>query len=172
MKEEELINHIKDGLSIQKIAKVTDKSATSIRYWLDKYNLKTDISSGKMCVYCGTKLSGRQKKYCCVNCKVLDFGDPTVYEYQKRRGREKRLKLILNHGGCCSVCGYNKNHSALQFHHLRPDEKLFVLDRRTCSAFNYEKLLNEASKCILVCGNCHCEIHNPDGEIFEIDDIG
>jgi hypothetical protein len=171
MKEEELISHIKAGLSIQKIAQITNKSATSIRYWLNKYNLKTDVTGGRACVYCGTKLVGRQKKYCCVNCKTLDFGESTVYEYQKRRGREKRIKLILEHGGSCLICGYNKNYSALQFHHLNPHEKRFVLCQRNCAAFNYEKLLNEASKCILVCGNCHAEIHNPEGENFEIVDI-
>lgn len=31
----------------------------------------------------------------------------------------------MQRGGKCECCGYNKNLSALEFHHINPDEKKF-----------------------------------------------
>ena len=59
----------------------------------------------------------------------------------------------------CEICGYDKNHSALCFHHLH--NKLFPLDIRNCSNRKWEDLLNEALKCQVLCHNCHMEIHHP-----------
>lgn len=65
-------------------------------------------------------------------------------------------KIVEMKGGCCERCGYNKSIWALQFHHLDPKEKEFQLFK-TCKDFN--KLKIEAAKCMLVCANCHAEIH-------------
>lgn len=55
----------------------------------------------------------------------------------------------------CSVCGYNSCLSALEFHHLDPSKKEHKL-----SQIRSEKtILRETAKCILVCANCHREIH-------------
>lgn len=42
VKLEELVN---EGLSIRNIASNLNFSASTIRYWLSKYDLRTDISS-------------------------------------------------------------------------------------------------------------------------------
>jgi 5-methylcytosine-specific restriction endonuclease McrA len=68
-------------------------------------------------------------------------------------------------GGCCSICGYKKNYSALQFHHLNPEDKVFNLDGRKLSNTNWESIKKEWEKCQLLCSNCHAEIHNPDKEM-------
>lgn len=67
------------------------------------------------------------------------------------------IKLL---GGCCSKCGYNKNYTALEFHHIK--DKSFGLDSRKISNTSMDKLLNELKKCILLCSNCHKEHHYPD----------
>jgi hypothetical protein len=76
----------------------------------------------------------------------------SVVEWRRRQ----KIKLIEYKGGCCEKCGYNKSISALQFHHLNPDEKDFQIGG---SSYSFEKLKIEVDKCIMVCSNCHIEIH-------------
>lgn len=64
-------------------------------------------------------------------------------------------------GSQCSVCGYTKNLAALEFHHQNPNEKSFQLDLRSLSNRSWNQLENEVRKCLLVCSNCHKEIHYP-----------
>ena len=69
----------------------------------------------------------------------------------------KKERLILVSGGKCCCCGYNKCYSALEFHHIDPQEKDFGISSNAHIAF--DKALAEIRKCILVCANCHAEIH-------------
>lgn len=82
------------------------------------------------------------------------------YDKQKERALKRKLELIELKGGKCQICGYDKNIAALDFHHTNPEEKSFQLDSRHLSNTNIEILKEEAEKCILVCANCHREIHN------------
>jgi hypothetical protein len=72
------------------------------------------------------------------------------------------LALIGLQGACCEMCGYSRNFSALEFHHTDPQTKEFQLDLRSLSNRKWVRILEEAKKCILVCSNCHKEIHNPE----------
>lgn len=76
-----------------------------------------------------------------------------VIEWRKRT----KQKLIEYKGGECELCGYKKCNRALQFHHLNPEEKDFSISGKSIS---FEKLKDEVNKCILVCSNCHSEIHD------------
>lgn len=60
-------------------------------------------------------------------------------------------------GGKCIVCGYDKYAGALDFHHKDPKKKEFSLSVKGLS-YSFESLAKEATKCILVCKNCHMEI--------------
>lgn len=76
----------------------------------------------------------------------------------KRRQKIKEMSVEYK-GGSCQKCGYNKSLSALEFHHLDPNEKDFSLSKGGhCSS--WEKVKKELDKCILVCANCHREIHD------------
>lgn len=52
------------------------------------------------------------------------------YQKQKARGIKRKYEYILSHSGKCEICGYNKNLSALEFHHKDPNEKEFQIDAR------------------------------------------
>lgn len=66
----------------------------------------------------------------------------------------------MNHfGGKCSICGYNKCISALEFHHLDHSKKEFNISQICITETNFSKILNEAKKCILICNRCHREQH-------------
>jgi hypothetical protein len=51
--------------------------------------------------------------------------------------------------------------AALAFHHQDSKNKDFKLDMRSLSNRKLESVLAELDKCILVCHNCHAELHNP-----------
>ena len=75
-----------------------------------------------------------------------------------RRRRLLKVKAIEYKGGECSKCGYNKCVDALEFHHLNPSQKDFGIG--SGSTKSWEKIKKELDKCILVCSNCHKEIHS------------
>lgn len=82
-----------------------------------------------------------------------------VVEAVQRR-REKVKKLAIEYkGGKCQCCGYHACDSALEFHHLSPDKKDFGIGQKGYTR-SWEKIKQELDKCILVCANCHREIHS------------
>jgi predicted HNH restriction endonuclease len=54
-------------------------------------------------------------------------------------------------------CGYNKCQAALDFHHLIPEHKDVNIAH---SKRTFDKLRPELDKCILLCSNCHRELHD------------
>jgi DNA invertase Pin-like site-specific DNA recombinase len=109
--------------------------------------------------------------------KLLNISKSTVLKYIEVKNKEKlneydrkknnsksvidwrrrtKIKLLEYKGGKCERCGYNKCTDALEFHHLDPNEKDFTISGKSWS---FERLKKEAEKCILVCSNCHKEIH-------------
>jgi predicted DNA-binding protein YlxM (UPF0122 family) len=81
---------------------------------------------------------------------------------QKSQVRKKdyrvrvKQKAVDYKGGKCEICGYSKSISALEFHHKNSNKKDFGISGGTKS---FESIKNELDKCILVCANCHREIH-------------
>lgn len=73
--------------------------------------------------------------------------------------RNRKLNLIRVCGNKCNLCGYQKNVAALEFHHINPELKNYgIATNGNCH--NIHKDLEEVKKCILVCANCHREIHS------------
>lgn len=83
-------------------------------------------------------------------------------EYLKKSVASRRRKLremaVEYGGGKCKICGYKKCNRALSFHHLDPAKKDFGLSADGFTR-SWEKIKPELDKCILVCANCHMEIH-------------
>jgi len=75
------------------------------------------------------------------------------------RGTLLKNELVKYKGGSCSICGYNKNFAALTFHHLHNQKKEFDISVRIGNRYSLDFLKKEVDKCILVCENCHREIH-------------
>lgn len=94
--------------------------------------------------------------------------NPNNYKNQKLRGLKRKYEAVLQRGGKCERCGYDKNLSALEFHHRNPEEKEFQIDIRKFSNTNLETLKEELDKCELLCSNCHHEHHNPDLQLDNV----
>lgn len=115
----------------------------------------------------GKKRNLKNRKFC-LTCSpfqahntsdLTNFTKPqTAYESLKKFRQSKKQKAIIYKGGKCVICGYHKCVRNLSFHHLDPKEKEFNISQK--SSWGFEKLKTELDKCILVCANCHGEIHD------------
>jgi hypothetical protein len=88
------------------------------------------------------------------------YADRREYMIQavtKRRRKVKQMAVDYK-GGKCERCGYNRCVDALDFHHIDPSQKDFSLGSKGHSR-SWERVKAEIEKCILVCANCHREIH-------------
>ena len=83
-------------------------------------------------------------------------------EYLREAVSKRRIKLRdmarEYKGGKCMLCGYSKCSRALSFHHIDPTKKDFGLSERGITR-SWKRIKQEIDKCILVCANCHMELH-------------
>jgi predicted HNH restriction endonuclease len=89
--------------------------------------------------------------------KYADRREYLIAAVRKRR-RKIRMMAVEYKGNKCEVCGYNKCSDALEFHHLDSDKKDFSISKRGYTR-SWKKVKEEINKCMLVCANCHREIH-------------
>ena len=82
-----------------------------------------------------------------------------LLEYNKRR-REARFDFVASYkiAKGCSKCGYNKCARSLHFHHK--DEKSMGISSAISGWVNIDKIKAEIEKCIILCANCHGELHD------------
>lgn len=113
----------------------------------------------RKCKVCNIDTSN--KKYCS-SCSKKKYLQANKDGYVIIKRAIDKIKSILIHmsGGCCQTCGYKDNNNVLVFHHINPKDKLFGLDQSSIMKKNIELLLKEHEKCILLCHNCHTELHN------------
>jgi hypothetical protein len=117
---------------------------------------------------------GLDTKKVCPKCSVDKF----IGEYYERSGRpgqynayckpchnnarlisqqKRKNSFIIYKGGCCQICNYDKYDGALAFHHLDPNEKEILPAK--LNNMTFEKAKPELDKCVLLCHNCHSEVH-------------
>jgi hypothetical protein len=133
-------------------------------------SLKTKILI--KCKNCDDEITKSNNTGLCRTCKSSSVAEerqlnfqPQIKskEYQRRAVKEHRLKskiaLLEYKGNKCECCGYNKVNSALEFHHLDSKTKLFNISSSQVKKRSQEELFREIDKCILLCANCHRELH-------------
>lgn len=88
------------------------------------------------------------------------YADRKEYIKKAVAKRRKKLKeLVVEYkGGVCAICGYKKFIGAFDLHHKGDSQKKFGLSADGLTR-SWERTKKEAEKCILVCANCHREIH-------------
>jgi hypothetical protein len=150
--KEILLKYIDQHKSIRDTAKELGCSYTTIRYWLNKYELKTSPFSYK-CSKCGTETLNAFSKGRFTNCKKCRAA------YESGRGIKRKRQVVEFLGGKCVKCGYNKNTAALDIHHTNPQLKAPNWVYLRNNSFNIVK--KELEHCVLMCKNCHAEIHYP-----------
>ena len=74
-----------------------------------------------------------------------------------RKATKERMVAAM--GGKCQCCGYDHCTDSMDFHHIDPAQKELSFGKVTANPRAWPVLVNELRKCILVCRNCHGEIH-------------
>lgn len=151
---------VAEGLTIEQIAARRQVGATTVRHWLRKHGLKTMRASRtappgapvfRECGHHGWTLfvpNGTDQHLRCRRCRV---------EHVTRRRRKVKATLAAEMGGRCVLCGYDRYFGALHFHHVDPSTKAFAISIDGV-ARSLDRARAEASKCVLLCGNCHAEV--------------
>ena len=80
-------------------------------------------------------------------------------EAVKKWRETTKARMVLAMGSKCQCCGYNTCNGALAFHHLDPTIKDLGFGAIRGNPVSWKKIVIELRKCILVCHNCHSEIH-------------
>lgn len=126
-----------------------------------QHNTRSLDSKNGICTVCGNRLLGNQTRYCSSECK-RSLDNTSTYQNQKTRAITRKLHFVKLLGGCCAHCGYAKNLASLTFHHLDPSKKKYNLDARSLSSAPMKLLEEEIRNCLLLCHNCHQELHHPE----------
>jgi len=85
----------------------------------------------------------------------------------RKFGRHNRkIAIITQYGGKCQLCGYDRHIDILVFHHKNPKHKDFAIGNKLGRCDSY--LAKELKKCILLCPNCHAEVHAGHRKLSEI----
>lgn len=117
------------------------------------------------CLLCGSEFEvthkGVTRKFCYKCSPVYSNKDKKSLSNRQETFRKAMRDYGIEHlGGKCQRCGYDKCKSALAFHHKDPSKK----ELNFSSGFlGFEKFKKELDKCILLCANCHAEIHWGEG---------
>jgi ribosomal protein S27AE len=169
---EQLEPLVQAGDTLDEIARALDRSVPTVRYWLGRYGLKTTGRAGrrprvsKAEVDAALREGGRTLVTACArhgetifvieNSGRLRCGKCRLERVAEWRRRAKR-RLVREAGGRCQLCGYDRCMAALEFHHLDPTKKSFELSLRGVTR-SFKELRQEATKCALLCANCHAEV--------------
>ena len=88
------------------------------------------------------------------------YADRAKYIIKAVAKRRKKIRqLAINYkGGKCQLCGYCKCIQALEFHHTEKSGKDFSISDKGYTR-SWKRVKKEIDKCILVCANCHRELH-------------
>lgn len=114
----------------------------------------------KICTKCGKELpidsfNWRDKKKGTrrSECKVCHS------DYMKTKYQEKKeLVNNLKRNQCCAKCGDNRAY-VLDYHHIDPNIKEMNISRMLSNRSNINHVIQEIDKCIILCSNCHRELH-------------
>jgi hypothetical protein len=118
--------------------------------------LLTRTAHEKLCAACHewklisddfyTRADGSPHSYCkaCVKEQSIQYR------------RDIKDLCIDYKGGHCALCSYHNCRAALEFHHLDPAKKDICIARCRTS---FENMKSELDKCLLLCSNCHREVH-------------
>lgn len=89
------------------------------------------------------------------------YADRRNYLIDAVRKRRKivRFKALTYKGGRCQTCGYDRCMEALEFHHLTSTKKDFGISSKGYTR-SWDKIRAELEKCLLLCANCHREVHS------------
>lgn len=143
------------------------KQCSKCKEWKDESDFHKDKNrKSKLRSWCKECRKKASKKYQEANKEKIAEQKRKYQEANKEKikkyyeeNKEKWLEIIKEKFGSlsCSNCGYNKNFAAIEFHSEKDHTQLGKL-------MTYKptpERIAELDKGILLCANCHRELHHP-----------
>jgi len=93
-----------------------------------------------------------------IDKKYYEQNKSEIYRRKRERYRNYKIELLKIFGEKCAICGYNKCIAALEFHHKDKNKDTNI--KKAIHELSKQKTLKEAEKCIILCANCHREVHH------------
>lgn len=82
--------------------------------------------------------------------------NPELYHAQASRRQNRQTEWLYSLKKPCVICGESEP-VCIDFHHINPEEKEFTIGK--CRGRSKEWLIEEISKCVCLCSNCHRKVH-------------
>ena len=139
--------------SVDKCArKAYAKGLCNAHYIRERKGLPMDApvrnrTKNSYCIECGKKTTSKG-----------GFGRCSKH-YKNRRRWIIKEALIKVFGGKCQRCEKSFNQYVYDFHHISKDDKKHSIAMIIVNG-SFSEIGRELSKCILLCANCHREVHN------------
>lgn len=124
------------------------------------------VTNKRKCCHCKRFLtkenqySNSRGWYVCKRCAANYFKS---FAATRRKTLFQRIMKNLKVNGC-AICGYNECNEALDFHHVNPWRKKFKINMTNLYHSNLD-METELNKCMLLCKNCHTEIHAKERDV-------
>jgi len=129
----------------------TDTVSNIIRRHSWERTLEEIKKCDAVCVNCHRKLHKRNGQ------KYLEDTDDPILQNKREMTRwfyEYKSKLK------CEICGETES-CCLDFHHKK--DKIEIVAVCASKGWSKKRILEEIDKCIILCGNCHRELHDERG---------
>jgi transposase len=157
---------VDSGATIREMCEELGAGYSSVRYWMKKLGLRTAYAE-RVEQFEKLRAAGHRKVYArCPKHGHTSFFQRANGGYRCARcnsdgvsawRRRMKQRLVEEAGGACLICGFSDYQGALQFHHLDPSEKAFLISRHGVTR-SLESARVEAAKCVLLCANCHAKV--------------
>lgn len=154
--KDKINNLIKKGMSKSKISrelgcerKTLDRVFEFLNIDYSFYN-KNIIRNCRFCGMSEVETEFYNRGYHCKICWSKNQRD----KYSKIQKEYNDYKSKIG----CRKCGENRFYM-LDFHHIDPKDKSFEISDRQRASFKNKEVQDEIKKCIILCSNCHRELH-------------
>lgn len=119
---------------------------------LSEFNKKSSNKDGLEC-YCKECHRARNRKHYAEN--------PAAYKASSEKFKKLLTEWFIGYKSTlqCSICGTDK-YWRLDFHHIDPSTKSMGVSEMVIGHKSKENIMKEMDKCIVVCRNCHADIHH------------
>jgi hypothetical protein len=104
----------------------------------------------KTCIKCLNYYSGQH---------YIDNKDAYIINIRKRKTFLRSFIFRVKRRSVCSICG-EKRYWVLEFHHTGELKKEYGISKMASNGCSISKIKTELRKCIIVCANCHKDIHH------------
>ena len=124
---------------------------------IDEFSFKNK-SKGTRQAYCNEHRRIREK------ARYQRIKNGVIRKTRDRQEANKRRIVEWKKQFVCTVCG-ESSACCIDFHHTDPAAKEMGISQMKMRGYTLSRVIEEASKCIPLCANCHRKVHAGELEV-------